>query len=232
MGNYASGCGKKDGCCRSTSSEFHDARSFGKRRIAKQKGGSQRDMYMAGAGRLTANDRDSRRRSQGEISAQTISRGVTEVEEMLRGSHCSDVSADTDFPTGSFFEEGISLQEYVIGTCGQEAIKNFSSDADLHSIRIICLLGEGSFAKVFLVKKHESVAQANYYAMKVLDKNILREKDYFNYVKVERQILMTLDHPFLLKLHYSFQCKLNLYLLLDYEGGGSLFYQLKKKGRF
>ena len=40
--------------------------------------------------------------------------------------------------------------------------------------------------------------------MKVLDKKILREKDYFNYVKVERQILMTLDHPFLLRLHYSF----------------------------
>ena len=43
---------------------------------------------------------------------------------------------------------------------------------------------------------------------------------------------MTLNHPFLLKLNYSFQCKANLYLLLDYEGGGTLFYHLNKKRRF
>jgi len=43
---------------------------------------------------------------------------------------------------------------------------------------------------------------------------------------------MSLDHPFILKMHYSFQCKQNLYLLLSYEGGGSLFYQLKRKSRF
>jgi len=52
------------------------------------------------------------------------------------------------------------------------------------------------------------------------------------YVKLEQQILMKLNHPFILKLHYSFQCNANLYLLLDYQGGGSLFYHLKKKQRF
>mmetsp|Transcript_15883 Transcript_15883/g.21515 ORF Transcript_15883/g.21515 Transcript_15883/m.21515 type:complete len:153 (+) Transcript_15883:652-1110(+) len=68
--------------------------------------------------------------------------------------------------------------------------------------------------------------------MKVLDKSILKEKDYLNYIKLEKQILMTLEHPFILKLHYSFQCKANLYLMLDYEGGGSLFFHLKKQKRF
>ena len=42
---------------------------------------------------------------------------------------------------------------------------------------------------------------------------------------------MKLDHPFILKLNYSFQCKANLYMLLDYEGGGTLFFHLKKKHR-
>lgn len=102
---------------------------------------------------------------------------------------------------------------------------------DLHTIRVICLLGEGSFAKVFLVKKREETGDVNYYAMKVLDKGILKQKDYFSYIKLERQILMTLNHPFILKLHYSFQCKANLYLMLDYEGGGSLFFHLRRKNR-
>jgi len=43
---------------------------------------------------------------------------------------------------------------------------------------------------------------------------------------------MTLDHPFILKLHYSFQCNERLYFLLDYEGGGTLFFHLNKKRRF
>ena len=44
--------------------------------------------------------------------------------------------------------------------------------------------------------------------------------------------MMKLDFPFLLKLNYSFQCKANLYMLLDYEGGGTLFFHLNKKRRF
>ena len=123
------------------------------------------------------------------------------------------------------------MLEYIVQTCGPDAPNNFSRQLDLRSIRIICLLGEGSFAKVFLVKKTEGF-QSNYYAMKVLDKKLLKTKDYFSYIKLERQILMKLDHPFLLKMHYSFQCKANLYMLLDYEGGGTLFFHLNKKRRF
>ena len=46
------------------------------------------------------------------------------------------------------------------------------------------MLGEGGFAKVFFVKKTEG-DRSTYYAMKVLHKEILKEKDYFNYVKLE-----------------------------------------------
>ena len=80
---------------------------------------------------------------------------------------------------------------------------------------MICLLGQGSFAKVFLVKKtpapqesNETVAVSNnYFAMKVLDKSLLKEKDYIDYIKLEKKILVEVVHPFILKLHYSFQCK-------------------------
>lgn len=71
-------------------------------------------------------------------------------------------------------EEGISMYDYIVETCGPEAPGMFSDNVDLHTIRIICLLGEGSFAKVFFVKKFESDGQSKYYAMKVLCKAILR----------------------------------------------------------
>jgi serine/threonine protein kinase len=68
--------------------------------------------------------------------------------------------------------------------------------------------------------------------MKVLDKRDLKQRDFFSYVKLEQKLLSEMSHPFILKLHYSFQCSSKLYLLLDYEGGGSLFYHLEKKRRF
>jgi serine/threonine protein kinase len=68
--------------------------------------------------------------------------------------------------------------------------------------------------------------------MKVLDKRDLQKRDIFNYIKLERKLLSELSHPFILKLHYSFQCSTKLYLLLEYEGGGTLFYHLEKKRRF
>ena len=77
-------------------------------------------------------------------------------------------------------------------------MRYFSKQVDLRSIQIICLLGEGSFAKVYLVRKEnytrtivakekdKNLTGYDYYAMKVLNKNILKEKDYFSYIKLER----------------------------------------------
>ena len=45
-------------------------------------------------------------------------------------------------------------------------------------------------------------------------------------------MLHSLNHPFILKLHYSFQCRQKVYLLLDFEGGGNLHYHLQKRSRF
>ena len=73
----------------------------------------------------------------------------------------------------------------MVETCGPEAPAFFSDQVDLKSIRVICLLGEGSFAKVFFVKKKEE-RQSTYYAMKVLNKSIINKKDYFGYIKLER----------------------------------------------
>ena len=73
---------------------------------------------------------------------------------------------------------------------------------------MICLLGEGAFARVFLIKKEESnKSKSTYYAMKVIEKKVLHEKNYFHYIMLEKTLLHSLDHPFILKLHYSFQCK-------------------------
>jgi len=44
--------------------------------------------------------------------------------------------------------------------------------------------------------------------------------------------LQRIQHPFIVKLHFAFQTKDKLYMILDYVNGGELFFHLKKEGRF
>jgi hypothetical protein len=42
----------------------------------------------------------------------------------------------------------------------------------------------------------------------------------------------TITHPFLMKLHYTFQNSTRLYFVMDYLNGGELFFHLRKVCRF
>lgn len=44
----------------------------------------------------------------------------------------------------------------------------------------------------------------------------------------ERNIMAKINHPFLLKLEYSFECLNYLGFAMEYCAGGELFYHLKK----
>ena len=70
---------------------------------------------------------------------------------MPTSERSSVASVQSAFTEGT--QEGISLHDYVVRTCGPDAPAMFSDKANLRSIQLICLLGEGSFAKVFFVKK-------------------------------------------------------------------------------
>ena len=49
---------------------------------------------------------------------------------------------------------------------------------------------------------------------------------------IERNILVEVDHPFIVKLFYSFQTDVKLFFALEYCPGGELFGLLAKKHRF
>ncbi|KAK1347012.1 hypothetical protein QTO34_000872 [Cnephaeus nilssonii] len=50
--------------------------------------------------------------------------------------------------------------------------------------------------------------------------------------KMERDILVEVNHPFIVKLHYAFQTEGKLYLILDFLRGGDLFTRLSKEVMF
>jgi len=98
----------------------------------------------------------------------------------------------------------------------------------LEDFEMIKTIGKGSFGKVVLVKKR---GNETIYAMKILDKASICERKQQKHTMTERQVLSEIEHPFIVKLHWSFQSKTRLHLVLDYCSGGELFYHLGRCGR-
>eukprot|EP00994_Dinema_validum_P006151 NODE_441_length_1685_cov_329.606357_g322_i0.p1 GENE.NODE_441_length_1685_cov_329.606357_g322_i0~~NODE_441_length_1685_cov_329.606357_g322_i0.p1 ORF type:complete len:297 (+),score=76.79 NODE_441_length_1685_cov_329.606357_g322_i0:493-1383(+) len=78
--------------------------------------------------------------------------------------------------------------------------------------------------------KHKATGEI--YAMKALRKDVLVQENMVQNAKDEKQILQDVTHPFVVKLHFAFQTKDRLYLVLDLLPGGELFFHLKNEGVF
>lgn len=92
------------------------------------------------------------------------------------------------------------------------------------------LLGKGGYGSVYLVRKNEAPNAGNLYAMKVLKKAkiVCSEKDTAH-IKSERNILGQIRHPFIVRLHYAFQTRGKLYLVMEFIQGGELFMMLERE---
>ena len=94
---------------------------------------------------------------------------------------------------------------------------------------MLCLVGQGAFGKVFQVRKRDTGAV---YAMKVMRKETIIEREQTDYMRAERDILTVIHHPYVVTLRYSFQTSQKLYLIMDFVNGGHLFFWLYRQGLF
>ncbi|UIZ26646.1 hypothetical protein KXD40_001755 [Peronospora effusa] len=106
-----------------------------------------------------------------------------------------------------------------------------SEDAGGHMVtmqdfEILKMLGKGSFGKVYMAK--ERGADSKIYAMKVLRKSELVKRNQVGHTMMERRIMSSIDHPFIVGLKYSFQTASKLVMVSDYCCGGEIFFHLKK----
>ncbi len=68
--------------------------------------------------------------------------------------------------------------------------------------------------------------------MKEMSKAKIIDKRSEKSVKSERSLLQKINHPFIINMHYSFQDKDNLYLVMDLLTGGDLRYHISKQKKF
>ncbi|CAG9769622.1 unnamed protein product [Ceutorhynchus assimilis] len=145
--------------------------------------------------------------------------------------------SDTESQSGDA-DESLAVEETAAGSSEKEheielgdVVRNGHDKADPSQFELLKVLGEGSFGKVFLVRKIVGTDAGTLYAMKVLKKATLKVRDRYR-TKMERNILVDVEHPFIVKLHYAFQTEGKLYLILDFLRGGDLFSRLSKEVMF
>jgi|JI6StandDraft_1071083.scaffolds.fasta_scaffold314464_1 serine/threonine protein kinase len=88
----------------------------------------------------------------------------------------------------------------------------------LEQFNTLSVIGKGSYAKVVLVKRKDDDTKV--YAMKILKKKYIEQRKQEIHVMIERNILVGVDHPFIVKLFYSFQDEKKLYFALEFCPGG------------
>src|SRR5712672_176758 len=101
-------------------------------------------------------------------------------------------------------------------------------------------LGTGSFGRVHLGKPGflpvtptltmtvRSKHNLRFYAIKVLHKEKIVKSKQIDHTNNEQQMLLAVQHPFIINLWGSFQDSTNLYMVMDFVPGGELFTLLRR----
>ena len=101
-------------------------------------------------------------------------------------------------------------------------------------------LGTGSFGRVHLGRPTSwpplsyslltvrSKHNLRFYAVKVLQKEKIVKSKQIDHTNNEQQMLLAVQHPFIINLWGSFQDATNLYMVMDFVPGGELFTLLRR----
>jgi len=91
-------------------------------------------------------------------------------------------------------------------------------------------VGTGTFGRVRVVKVKGSEDRSPM-ALKIMKKSEVIRLKQVEHVKAEKEILLSIAHPFIVNMLTVFQDEKRLCMLLEYVNGGELFSYLRKEGR-
>ncbi|KAL9157469.1 hypothetical protein ABFS82_08G007600 [Erythranthe guttata] len=148
-----------------------------------------------------------------------------------RGSSGSDVS---DESSSSSSYGSAMYKPHKTNDVRWEAIKLVRSRnngaLELKNFRIFKRLGCGDIGSVHLA---ELIGTRTCFAMKVMDKEVLAHRKKILRAQTEREILKSLDHPFLPTLYTHFETEKFSFLVMEFCPGGDLHaLRQKQRGKF
>ncbi|KAL0486748.1 3-phosphoinositide-dependent protein kinase [Acrasis kona] len=102
-------------------------------------------------------------------------------------------------------------------------LRNFSKDDFTFKNEIGC----GNMCHVMLAEHNDTKID---YAVKIINKAEILQRDVLHVVKTERAVLEKIDHKSIIKLEGTFQDPFNLYFVLEYAPKGELFDRIVDDG--
>ena len=87
-------------------------------------------------------------------------------------------------------------------------------------LRYLKKIGSGGFAEVFEVQDSQTQHK---YALKIIDKKQIKNSSLLSRLNEEVNIHRSLESPFIIKCHKSWQTEFKLFMLLELAEGGDLF---------
>lgn len=152
-----------------------------------------------------------------------VSSRLGEMGDSGMGSQSSSVDIDMPYAAQENLSTAFSLQGTSTGRIsGRRKVT-------LENFEFLKVLGKGTFGKVILCREK---ATAKLYAIKILKKEVIIQKDEIAHTLTENRVLRSTNHPFLISLKYSFQTADRLCFVMEYVNGGELFFHLSKERIF
>ena len=192
-----------------------------------------RDMEFAGSNELEEEKEESNSDEEIEIDS------VDEKHDGIHINNFKEGNVKLDNSRSSVLELSAEMQSEEADfdpndLIHRESILIFSSvvtekPLTLEDFEILAILGKGTFGKVYLTKLRSN---DKLYAIKSMRKDILIETDQVESTKLERDILLRCNHPFLLGMDFVFQNDLRIYFVMPFVKGGELYLHFAKNKRF
>lgn len=156
---------------------------------------------------------------------RNVASRLSEMGETAMSPSTSSDMADVDM--ASIAEDELSEKFSVQGTSTKKI--SGRKKVTLENFEFLKVLGKGTFGKVILCREK---ATAKLYAIKILKKEVIIQKDEVKHTLTENRVLRNTNHPFLISLKYSFQTNDRLCFVMQYVNGGELFFHLSKERLF
>ncbi|KAK4283385.1 hypothetical protein QN277_000338 [Acacia crassicarpa] len=165
-----------------------------------------------------------------KIDALTVETFGTCIQKLIREKYLqlTEMVEDEKIDLAStVIEEDAPLEDDMVRSLRTSPIHSSKDRTTIDDFEIIKPISRGAFGRVFLAKKRTT---GDLFAIKVLKKADMIRKNAVESILAERDILITVRNPFVVRFFYSFTCSENLYLVMEYLNGGDLYSLLRNLG--
>ncbi|CAI0380495.1 unnamed protein product [Linum tenue] len=188
-----------------------------------------------------------------KFNALTVETFGARIEKLIREKYLQlcELVEDEKVDLGStVIDEDAPLEDDVVRSLRTSPIHSSKDRTSIDDFEIIKPISRGAFGRVFLAKKRTT---GDLFAIKVvylvpnssvllrlrllkvsfacvLKKADMIRKNAVESILAERDILISVRNPFVVRFFYSFTCRENLYLVMEYLNGGDLYSLLRNMG--